>query len=67
MSSLVQSISFHKDNWTISKAQIWLNDRGLKPKSVKKTENYIRFVMRPKKSKKSKIIKLKNSINLTIG
>jgi hypothetical protein len=39
----VQSVTFHKNEWTPFKARLWLDNNGYKSKKLDITENMLRF------------------------
>ncbi len=65
----LHSVVFLKDKgWNSNKAREWLKKHDYKPiKRVHKTENTLRYRLRPPKFKRYITKKIKNGINLVIG
>lgn len=69
--SLIQSIIFNKQYWTIPESQKWLYDNNLKllkGKMIDITKNFYRFRIKdPKQFKYFRTKKLNNHIDLVLG
>ena len=73
MSSIVQSVMFNFNRWSVIKAAQWLQDHDFKVKKLDITENYLRFRQVSPTSLKKKGFtqyitkRIKNDIELIIA
>lgn len=64
----VQSVVFHKTDWTPFKARLWLTQHGYKTKKIDVTENMLRFRQNPPSLYgEFSTQQLDNGVNLILG